>query len=409
MLKRLSRAAGLSLFMACLCTCSVLVNPDGIVIKCEVEPGREAEDPCLSAGMRCVDSECKPCKSGSDSQEICNGVDDDCDGVVDEDADQDGDGFSWCGGGHLELVDCAPDDAKIHPPRVAAPGKPAIPAPKDVCDGKDNDCDMRVDEDQSCASMRCTQDTDCKSPQRCDRTSGQCFEPRPVGTVCRSDADCNQGLCLKLNDYPLDVGLADSRCVSACCSDTDCPEQSVCVVADEGVRVCLPVSIAARGKKALSDGCSSDGECSSGACVGGRCVLRCTADASCKSGAACSLSSGSPREVRRWSCVDSPLGREPAGGACSAFDPTACRSGLCSDFGSCLKACGHDVDCSADEVCTYEQVRALLLGPTSVISYCDRRSSVEDQNLCCTNSDCAKGSVCAPKQFESRAWMMMCR
>ena len=101
MLKRLSRAAGLSLFMACLCTCSVLVNPDGIVIKCEVEPGREAEDPCLSAGMRCVDSECKPCKSGSDSQEICNGVDDDCDGVVDEDADQDGDGFSWCGGGHL--------------------------------------------------------------------------------------------------------------------------------------------------------------------------------------------------------------------------------------------------------------------------------------------------------------------
>ena len=113
--------------------------------------------------------------------------------------------------------------------------------------------------------------------------------------------------------------------------------------------------------------------------------------------------------MRRWSCVDSPLGREPAGGACSAFDPTACRSGLCSDFGSCLKACGHDVDCSADEVCTYEQVRALLLGPTSVISYCDRRSSVEDQNLCCTNSDCAKGSVCAPKQFESRAWMMMCR
>lgn len=408
MLKLSPRNLVLCALLACLCTCSVLVDPDALVIKCEVEPGREGEDPCLSAGMHCVESECKPCKSGPDNQEICNGVDDDCDGVVDEDADQDGDGFTWCGGGHVELVDCAVDDGKIHPARPASPGKPAIPAPRDVCDGKDNDCDMKIDEDQACASMRCTQDADCKTPQRCDKATGQCFEPRPVGTVCRSDADCNQGLCMKMDAYPLGVELADSRCVSACCSDSDCPEQSVCVVSDAGVRVCLPVSIAARGKNASGDACVSDAECASGACVGGRCLSRCSTDASCKSGA-CILSPGGPREPRRWACMEASLGRESAGAACSGFDPTACRSGLCSDEGSCVKACGHDADCTPDDVCTSQQVRALLLGPTSQITYCERRASTEDVNLCCTNADCAKGALCAPKALDARSWTMLCR
>jgi len=408
MKKRLTCSAGMALLLTWLCACSVLVDPESLAIKCEVEPGREGEDPCLSAGLHCIDSECKPCRTGGDNQEKCNGIDDDCDGVVDEDADQDGDGFTWCGGGLLELVDCAPDDAKIHPARAASPSMVAIAAPKDVCDGKDNDCDMKVDEDQSCASTRCMQDTDCVSPQRCDRTSGQCFAPRPVGTVCRSDADCNQGLCMKMDAYPLGVELADSRCVSACCSDLDCPEQSVCVVSDAGVRVCLPVSIAARGKRGLGDSCGSDAECSSGACIGGRCAQRCVTEAGCKS-AACALSSGSPREARRFSCVESPLGREPAGSTCSAFDPTACRSGLCTGSNSCAKPCGRDADCGAEETCGHEQVRALLLGPSSVISYCERRTQTEDAGLCCTNAECAKGQLCAPKAIDGRSWTMTCR
>ncbi|MCA9771339.1 MAG: putative metal-binding motif-containing protein, partial [Myxococcales bacterium] len=56
------------------------------------------------------------------------GRDDDCDGVVDESVDADGDGFTICGG------DCDDADAARSPGAV------------EICDGIDNDCDLTVDE-----------------------------------------------------------------------------------------------------------------------------------------------------------------------------------------------------------------------------------------------------------------------
>ena len=60
--------------------------------------------------------------------EVCNGRDDNCDTVVDEGFDVDGDGASQCTG------DCDDDNADVHP-GVA-----------EICDGIDNDCDLSVDE-----------------------------------------------------------------------------------------------------------------------------------------------------------------------------------------------------------------------------------------------------------------------
>ncbi|MDP2317319.1 MAG: MopE-related protein [Pseudomonadota bacterium] len=61
--------------------------------------------------------------------EACDGVDNDCDGEIDEIWDGDGDGYSPCAG------DCEDDDADINP------------SAGDPCDGIDNDCDDRIDED----------------------------------------------------------------------------------------------------------------------------------------------------------------------------------------------------------------------------------------------------------------------
>ncbi len=85
--------------------------------------------------------------------ELCNGVDDDCDGVVDDDpvdgevwyADADADGYGApdlpvraCArpGGYVgDATDCDDGDASIHP------------GANERCDGVDEDCDGAVDED----------------------------------------------------------------------------------------------------------------------------------------------------------------------------------------------------------------------------------------------------------------------
>jgi hypothetical protein len=62
-------------------------------------------------------------------EDMANGMDDDCDGVVDSGAtDLDGDGYSSEGG------DCEPFDSSVHPAAV------------ELADGVDNDCDGIIDE-----------------------------------------------------------------------------------------------------------------------------------------------------------------------------------------------------------------------------------------------------------------------
>ena len=82
--------------------------------------------------------------------EVCNFLDDDCNGVVDEGFDADGDGFTSCAG------DCDDTDATISPIGV------------EVCDGLDNNCDGTPDEPF---------DTDGDGVTTCD---GDCDDNEPT-------------------------------------------------------------------------------------------------------------------------------------------------------------------------------------------------------------------------------------
>ena len=136
---------------------------DGLDNDCDgVVPADEAD--ADADGFRICEDDCDDADADVNpgAVELCDGIDNDCDGVVDgvgED-DLDGDGFSPCDG------DCDDDDA------AAYPGAP------EQCDGIDNDCDGAVPADE--------EDADGDGSRICD---GDCDDDDPALDPLDDDGD----------------------------------------------------------------------------------------------------------------------------------------------------------------------------------------------------------------------------
>ena len=90
----------------------------------------------------------RPCENDCDDHnpavhpflpEVCgDGLDNDCNGAIDDDVDADGDGFTTCGG---DCLDAAPEQIQL-------PVEPqdVHPDAVEVCDGQDNDCNGLADD-----------------------------------------------------------------------------------------------------------------------------------------------------------------------------------------------------------------------------------------------------------------------
>ncbi|OJT24243.1 hypothetical protein BO221_13770 [Archangium sp. Cb G35] len=178
----------------------------------------------------------------ADSVEICNLSDDDCDGEVDEDFHT---GES-CDGKDLDL--CAEGEFVCNA-SGAAVCSDVTSNTLERCNGSDDDCDGQVDEDFDLM----------KDPAHCGRCNN----------ACGASEWCVSGACLPSSELRCGDGLDDDGDLAFDCADPDCDGQACGTgcLCQEGVRT----------ESLCGDGVDNDGDtkkdCDDPDCDGPACVV----------------------------------------------------------------------------------------------------------------------------------------
>jgi MYXO-CTERM domain-containing protein len=230
------------------------------------------------------------------AKEVCNGLDDDCDGSVDEDAECPG--GSQCINGQCTSP-CGTGEFICPKGQLCKDGW-CVKDPCDAatCEGKGWVCkggecidpckNATCGKYETCVRGACV-DTSCFNPQnKCPEgeicVEGQCVADACAGkTDCGDDEYCKGGHCVKICDTitcgPGELckltdedGKPVARCVKDACADKTCSDGWVCV---DGKCVVDPCNTT---RCETGEVCVGDGECVPDPCLDVKCPPRFTCD-----------------------------------------------------------------------------------------------------------------------------------
>lgn len=167
------------------------------------------------------------CVPADPPYELCGDrIDQNCDRRDESCGDNDADGIQACAGGEDPLggCDCNDEDSTVRPRRGSVPSAP------EICDALDNDCNGRIDESALCCGGCASLGADrnradvCTVEGVCDCSGDAASGPCAVGLVC-----CSVG-CVDITSDVMNCGFCDApctvgadRCVASVCMCGDGP------------------------------------------------------------------------------------------------------------------------------------------------------------------------------------------
>jgi hypothetical protein len=342
----LASLAFLALGVAVASVACEAIVPSSVSPACTMTPWVDPGNGTCPRGMYCEVSRCTPCEA----KDVCDGYDNDCDGIIDDGpySDKDEDGYTKCGKGPdpntgLPIYrDC--DDST----------NTIFPGAKEVCNGKDDNCDGIVDNPNlvcpagevcvpqtgQCISTAnaCVECPDsgpapagcCAPPNQCDKGRQQCVPngTQDAGTSCSGDTACTTGICS--DPAELGPGQTIATCTKPCCTSDDCDTGSICWGAGTGGNYCIPAMSEGRmgiGRGEPGTACSDGTNCRSGVCTMGRCEDTCCSNANCQNGTSCGYTTFGG--VGTLACVPPP-GTIATNKQCT--QNSDCASGFCACY-----------------------------------------------------------------------------